>query len=34
MWVFLLLVNVKQFAQETGGVCVLVDRGLKYTGIY
>lgn len=29
-----LLVNVKQFAQETGGACVFMDRGLKYTGIY
>lgn len=31
---FFLLVNVKQFAQETGGACVVMDRGLKYTGIY
>lgn len=30
MWVFLLLEDVKPFAQEA----VLVDRGLKYTGIY
>lgn len=25
--------NVKEFAQDTGEACVLVDRGLKYTGI-
>lgn len=31
---FCFLVNVNQLAQETGGACVLVDRGLKYTGIY
>lgn len=31
---FCFLVNVKQLAQETGGACILVDRGLKYTGIY
>lgn len=35
MWVFLLLsVSVKHFAQETGEADVLVDRGLKYTGLY
>lgn len=27
-------VNVNQLAQEIGGVYVVVDRGLKYTGIY
>lgn len=31
---FCFLVNVKQLAQETGGACILMDRGLKYTGIY
>lgn len=34
MGLFCFFVNANQLAQETGGVYVVVDRGLKYTGIY
>lgn len=34
MGFFCFFVNANQLAQEIGGVYVVVDRGLKYTGIY